>query len=79
MRNAVHHDGDDYLAVEPVDKVCAFCGGRDVKVDAWATWDRAAQEWRLSEVFYAAFCELCDCETTLRDVGSDVWQEDEAK
>jgi hypothetical protein len=44
---------------------CASCGSADVMRDAWACWDDHTQDWVLGSVFDAAFCEVCENDTTL--------------
>ena len=51
---------------------CCYCGSADVRVDAWAYWDRARQEWRLGKTFSTAFCNNCEGETSLTDVADDL-------
>ncbi len=41
-------------------KVCATCGSTDIKVDAWAMWDEATQQWVLEDTYEHTYC--CDCE-----------------
>jgi hypothetical protein len=46
--------------------VCSSCGSDNVKADAWAVWDVAAQQWTLSETFEKpAICENCDGECSI--------------
>lgn len=49
---------------------CPQCGGTDVKVDAWATWDVEEQQWELHSTYENYFCE--DCEET---ISSLQWKE----
>ena len=41
------------------------CGSEDVVRDAWAAWDKAAQDWTLSAIFDAAWSAACDGPTTI--------------
>jgi hypothetical protein len=45
--------------------VCRTCGGSNVKVDAWATWNAETQRFELASMFDAAFCDDCDGECKL--------------
>lgn len=58
-------------------KVCHHCGGTNVVVDAWATWDEDAQEWVLDNVFDYEYCTDCEGETTIIGVPAEVTEEDE--
>lgn len=49
--------------------VCSWCGSTDVSRDAWAAWNVARQDWVLSSVFDAGFCQACECERGLKEVG----------
>ena len=40
--------------------VCRTCGSETVVCDAWAKWNRAAQEWELDQSFDDTFCRDCD-------------------
>ena len=60
------------LAVGPLmQPVCNTCGGTDVQVDAWASWDVDTQRWELHSTYEAnAFCAECDgkCSYTMKPV-----------
>jgi hypothetical protein len=45
--------------------ICATCGSEDVKLDAWAAWNKDTQAWELSQKFDAGFCEHCRRETQI--------------
>jgi len=45
--------------------VCSRCGSNAVLVDAYAEWDRDAQNWTLQNTFQQAVCEACGGETSL--------------
>lgn len=46
-----------------IQMVCAHCGGTNVKADAFATWNVAAQEWQVSDTMDSGHaCEDCDGE-----------------
>ena len=48
---------------------CETCGSDDVMRDAWASWSYDAQDWELrGEPFDDAFCESCECETSIVEV-----------
>lgn len=47
---------------------CRICGSDDVMRDAWAQWDENAQQWALGSMFDAAFCNLCEADTSLVEV-----------
>lgn len=48
-----------------IDMVCAHCGSSNVRRDAWAEWSLDDQDWVLGQVFDMAYCEACECETSL--------------
>ena len=54
--------------MDPIDIVCANCGGGDVRRDADASWDRACQRWELCSVFDQGYCEDCGSEVKLKEV-----------
>jgi hypothetical protein len=39
---------------------CSACGSDDIVRDAWAAWDNSSQDWVLSAVFDAAWCNGCE-------------------
>jgi hypothetical protein len=51
-----------------IDIVCAHCGSHDVKRDAWAGWNTAAQAWELLGVLDDACCEECGDWVSLNEV-----------
>jgi hypothetical protein len=51
-----------------IDIVCARCGSRDVKRDAWVGWNTAAQAWELLGVLDEACCEECGDWVSLDEV-----------
>jgi len=56
---------------EKIRKVCAKCGSDKVKIDAFAFWNTETQEWDSPVVFPTYFCDVCDGETTIKDVPLD--------
>ena len=46
--------------------VCTTCGSDQVKLDAWASWSVETQSWELNSTMQMAFCENCECETSIR-------------
>lgn len=52
----------------PVAMRCGKCGGSNVKRDAWAVWNEAAQCWELGAELDYAYCEDCDGETRIEAV-----------
>ncbi|WP_454887330.1 hypothetical protein [Sphingomonas oryzagri] len=50
----------DQAAVKPV---CSHCGSDSLVRDAPARWDEDAQDWTLSAVYDATFCDLCSSES----------------
>ena len=50
-----------------IDIVCGDCGGRNVRRDAWAEWDRDTQRWELAEIFDYGHCHDCDEESRLEE------------
>lgn len=48
--------------------VCGWCGSADVRRDAWASWDEAAQAWVLGAVFDDGWCCRCDAWRGLEEV-----------
>lgn len=48
--------------------VCSFCGGNNVKRDAWAAWNMEKQQWELCDVYDHGHCEDCEGESHLEDV-----------
>ena len=53
---------------EPIEIVCSRCRSRDVRRDAFATWNTSAQEWELCAVFDQGYCEDCGGEARLDEV-----------
>jgi hypothetical protein len=51
--------------------VCSICGSRNVRRDAWATWDVETQSWELATVFEAGFCDDCDGGVNLKTIELD--------
>ncbi|MDQ2893146.1 MAG: hypothetical protein M3R64_08690 [Pseudomonadota bacterium] len=51
-----------------IDIVCGTCGSTNVSRDAWASWDKATQDWVLGAVFDAAFCHDCEAERSLEEI-----------
>jgi hypothetical protein len=49
--------------------VCSWCGSANVSRDAWASWNVEKQDWELGAVFDAGFCQACECERDLSEVG----------
>jgi hypothetical protein len=46
--------------------ICAACGSDDVLADAYASWDRDAQQWIVESLHdKGAYCAACDGETRL--------------
>ena len=39
---------------------CRYCGSDSVTLDAQATWDVEAQEWRLCSTYDSGYCGECD-------------------
>jgi len=48
-------------------KQCGYCGSKDIRTDAWASWDEERQEWVLDEIFDNAFCCTCEKECNIID------------
>lgn len=40
--------------------ICSRCGSTNVLKDAYAQWDKKAQEWTLQNTFDDSFCEECE-------------------
>jgi hypothetical protein len=38
---------------------------------AWASWDEHVQDWVLSNVFDAAYCEACEAECNIEEEDDD--------
>jgi hypothetical protein len=55
--------------------VCSWCGGENVKLDAWAVFDFEAQAWVLESIFDAGYCDDCDGEANIDeiDVNDEKW------
>ena len=51
-----------------IDIVCRDCGGRNIRRDAWAVWDRDRQAWVLREIFNYGHCEDCDGESRISEL-----------
>lgn len=47
----------------PVKPLCSHCGSDSLVRDASARWDEDAQDWTLSAVYDATFCDLCSSES----------------
>jgi hypothetical protein len=56
------------MADERLNMVCETCGSELVTRDAWAEWDKEAQEWVLAAVYDYAFCHMCQGETRIQQV-----------
>lgn len=39
---------------------CKYCGGENVKVDAWVVWDEEKQDYIIDTIFDDEFCPDCD-------------------
>jgi len=44
---------------KPTMPICTACGSADVRADAYAEWDAAAQAWSLVTTFDNTDCENC--------------------
>lgn len=67
-----HYARAALAAGDVVQPVCDACGRTDVRIDAWAVWDLAAQRWELHSTYDAhAICGDCggDCSYTMEPVG----------
>lgn len=53
---------------KPIKIVCGKCSTENVRQDAWAEWDVAAQKWVLGSTYDQGFCEECEDERTLMEV-----------
>lgn len=53
---------------KPIKIVCGHCNSQNVRRDAWAEWDVAAQKWVLGAVFDHGHCEECEDESSLKNV-----------
>ena len=54
-------DGADLAAPSALEyPACRSCGSENVVCDAWAKWNRTAQEWELDQTFDDTFCRDCD-------------------
>ena len=53
----------------PIRIACSSCGSTNVSRDAWASWDVKEQRWVLGTVFDDGFCQVCERESGLMDVG----------
>lgn len=51
------------MASERVNMVCETCGSERVTRDAWAEWNKDAQEWTFGAVYDYAFCHACEKDT----------------
>ena len=51
-----------------IDIICRDCGGRNVRRDAWAEWDRDQQRWVLADMFDYSHCNDCDNESRLEEL-----------
>jgi hypothetical protein len=51
-----------------INMVCSHCRSDQVVRDAWAEWNPETQQWELRNVFDVVYCEVCDGETTLKEV-----------
>lgn len=47
--------------------ICIHCKGESVLLDAWAEWDKDAQEWVLENTYHAAHCNDCQGATTIQE------------
>ena len=45
--------------------LCTTCRSDRVKLDAWAAWSVESQSWELDSTMQMAFCQDCECETSL--------------
>ena len=45
--------------------VCVKCGSDDVRLDAFAMWDKEKQEWVLDSVYDTSWCNSCGSEHDL--------------
>lgn len=55
----------------PIKIICSECSSENVRRDAWAEWDSAAQDWVLGAVFDQGYCEDCGGEAELYEVDAD--------
>jgi len=46
--------------MKKVRMICADCGSKNVRRDAWASWNEEKQDWQLHNVFDDVFCEDCN-------------------
>lgn len=51
--------------------VCATCGGKNVKWDAWAEWDEEQQCLVLANSYDQNHCDDCDGECSVEEVELD--------
>lgn len=53
--------------------LCRRCMRPSVSREAWVEWDIRAQRWVIARLFDAAYCHVCETDTTLieRDVSSN--------
>lgn len=54
---------------------CVTCGSENVRLDAWAVWDKEEQDWVLGQVFDQGHCAACDGATSLVEVTEPTAQE----
>lgn len=50
---------------DQIEIACKECDSLNVRRDAWAQWDVAAQSWVLGSVFDQGYCERCEGEARL--------------
>lgn len=66
--------------IKRVRKVCVKCGSDGVKVDAFAFWNTATQQWDDTTLLDGCYCDSCDDDTTTRDEPIDgIWDEEMLK
>ena len=51
----------------PIEICCEECGSKNVRRDAFASWDEENQQWELSEVFDNGVCQDCEDEVNLKE------------
>lgn len=44
---------------------------RNILRDAWACWNVESQAWQLDQTFDHAFCEKCEADCTIDEVGAE--------
>lgn len=68
--------GADHCHPHRITIKCRSCGSTDVRRDAYAAWNDAAQVWELATVYDDGFCVDCNGEASLVERWIDAQDQD---